>query len=634
MTSVNSYSSITNRVTGLVSGLDVDSIVKSLMEAAAVPLTTLKQKQQLAEWKQDAYREVSNQLRAFADKYFSYTNAATNMLAQSTYQQYAVTSTDESVVTIAATAGAQTGSHRVAVSSLATSATYSSSTGLTKEITASAGADWAAAADTRLVLTIDGTAYSIELDDSIATRDDLQAAVDNAVGSGKIVVADTNGDGSGYLTITKAAASGIGTIALSNGDQGDALAALGFTGGDELTNYLDTSASLATIAARLGFDFDADGKVSLTINGVNFGFAATTTLAQMMDQINQSVAGVTMAYSSTDDSLTLTAKQSGAGNTIRLGETGSTFLAATGLSHYTAGKDASVTIDGQKYTRNSNSFTVNGITYQLKAESTGTQTVSVAQDTAAVYGAITNFVSDYNALIESINNTISEEYDRDYQPLTDDQKAEMSDEEITAWEEKAKTGLLENDMTLTNLLSNMRAAFYTSVAGVAVNLTEIGITTSSNYEDKGKLIIDEATLKNAIASDPAAVMNLFAQASASYPGTTSVINLTASQRSSRTSEEGLAYKIYDLLQDNISTYTGINGNKGFLIEKAGLENSSSASDNVLSQQISQYQAEIDELTEKLAAKEDYYYEKYSAMETYINTMNSQLTALQSYFDES
>ncbi len=629
--STTSYSS-SNRITGLISGLDVDSIVSQLMEAEKQPLNKLTQKRQLAEWKQDAYREVINELRAFSDEYFNYSNSSSNMLSQSIYEQYAVTSTDESVVSVSAASDAEAGTHTVVVSNLATAASYKSSSGVTKAITGSSAADFSDISGKSFVLNIDGTETTVTLDDSITDIDSLQEAIDEAVGSGKVTVSDTNGDGTGNLTISKVEGSGVGTITLSGGDGKSALSALGFSSGDDLSNYLDTTDTLETIASRLGnsFAFDSDGNINITINGVDFEFSKSTTLKAMMTEINSSDAGVTMKYSQTSDSFSIISDDTGTANGISLSETGSTFLQGAGITSYTAGEDAVATIDGEKVTRSGNTITLDGVTYTLKAESTEEQTVSVSRDTDAIYDQIKSFVDDYNSLIESINEKISEDYDRDYPPLTDDQKEEMSEDEIEAWEKKAKTGLLENDSTLESILSSMRSALYQSVSGVSTHLTEIGITTSGNYQDKGKLEIDEDALREAIESDPEEVMNLFSRQSSSYPGTSTVRSLTSSQRSTRTSEEGLAYKLYDILQDNISTYTGLDGKKGSLLEKAGLVGDGTEYTNTLSKQIDEYDDEIDAMEERLDEKEDYYYNKYSLMETYLNQMNNQISALQSY----
>ena len=75
------------------------------------------------------------------------------------------------------------------------------------------------------------------------------------------------------------------------------------------------------------------------------------------------------------------------------------------------------TIDGQTVTRSGNTFALDGVTYTLRAESDETQTVSITTDNDAVLERITSFVDDYNSLLDSLNATISEEYDRDYPRL-------------------------------------------------------------------------------------------------------------------------------------------------------------------------------------------------------------------------
>lgn len=627
-TSSITSSSSTLRITGMVSGLDTDAIVEELMAAEKIPLNKLYQKKQLAEWKMEAYREISNSLRTFNDKYFDILNTSNCMLLSSTYKQYASTSSDSLVVTASGNTEASAGAHKILVSNLATAATYKSSAGVTKDIAASSAADYSSAAGKSFVLSLDGDETSITVDADITTVEGLQSAIDDAVGSGKVKVSE---DDSGYLVITGVEDSGIGKITVSDGTDG-ALSYLGFADGDNVSNRLNTSDTLETIAGKMenSFSFDSDGKLKLSINGKDFEFDKSTTLSKMMSTINNSSdAGVTMKYSESEDTFVFTAKKTGAGNKINISESGSTFLTGAKATEYTAGEDSVVTIDGQKLVRSTNSVTQDGVTYKLVSESTEEQTISLSLDTDAIYEKIASFISDYNSLIDSIDDKISEEYDRDYQPLTDEQKEEMTDDQIEIWEATAKTGLLHNDSVLESMLSNMRSALYQSVGDVGVHLSNIGITTSSSYEDKGKLIIDSDALKEAIDADPDAVMNLFSKQSTSYSGTVGLRTLDSSQRATRTSEEGLAYRLYDIIQDNISTYRNTAGKKGLLLEKAGMEGDSSIYDNLLYDEIEDYSEDIETLLDKLDDKEDAYYARFSAMETYINQMNSQLSALQS-----
>ncbi|GAA3351003.1 flagellar filament capping protein FliD [Lysinibacillus fusiformis] len=59
-----------NRIGGLASGMDIDSLVKKLMNAERAPLNKLYQKKQTYEWQRDAYRGVNTKLKTF-DTYIS-----------------------------------------------------------------------------------------------------------------------------------------------------------------------------------------------------------------------------------------------------------------------------------------------------------------------------------------------------------------------------------------------------------------------------------------------------------------------------------------------------------------------------------------------------------------------------------
>ncbi len=633
-------SSGTTRVTGLNSGIDVDSIVEQLVTAEkAKKLNKLEQKVQLAEWRQTAYQSIISEIQDFADTYFDSTSSS-SLLSATNFKQYTVTSSS-SAVSATYTSAASADTHTVLVSQLATAASLSSS-GLSQDVTGAAEADYDSLGGTSFVLTVDGTDYTVELDDDVDTLEELQAAIDDAVGDGKLTVAENS---KGYLTIT-AEDSGVDAIAISAPDSGtSALTALGFAATGAVTsNRLDTSeTTLADLADSMGFDFNEDDQLEFTINGQSFTFDSSTTVDEMIDEINDSDCGATLAYDETSGELVFTASSTGAGNLLAVSDSGGTFM-ATVMTEATAGTDAKFTIDGKSYTRSSNTITVDGVTYTLNAttdtdgdgtaETSEAATVSLTLDTDGVYDLISSFVEDYNTLIESLNSIIDEDYDSDYLPLTDAEKEEMTDEEIEAWEEKAKTGILEDDSTITSLLRELRTAVQDSISGVSTSIFDIGIDTG-DYSEDGKLVIDEDALKEAIASDPTAIMELFTQSSTSYSGSvTSARKLSSSALSTRYSEEGIAWRFADIIAEYTSTVTDSNGYRGKLVEIAGLADSSIASDNELSEQIDKYTDEISDEEDRLDDYEDSLYDKYTTLETYITNMNTQLSALSSYLNSS
>ena len=102
------------RVGGLATGMDIDGIVKDLMEAERIPLDKLEQDKTKLEWQRDAYRDI-NKLFLELDQMML------DMKLSQTYNTKTSTSSN-SAVTSTATSTAAEGSYRIAVKSLATSA--------------------------------------------------------------------------------------------------------------------------------------------------------------------------------------------------------------------------------------------------------------------------------------------------------------------------------------------------------------------------------------------------------------------------------------------------------------------------------------------------------------------------------
>jgi flagellar hook-associated protein 2 len=203
---------------------------------------------------------------------------------------------------------------------------------------------------------------------------------------------------------------------------------------------------------------------------------------------------------------------------------------------------------------------VDGITYTIngkidEADNSPAVTVTTALDTEGIYKTIESFINDYNSLIDIINRKLSEEYFRDYPPLTDEQKEAMSEKDIEKWEEKAQSGLLRRDPALESMLSNLRRVLYDTVGNM--HLTDLGIDTSSNYRDRGKLVLTGggSKLREAIAANPGQVADFFsARSSIPYSDT--------ENRAQRYAESGLAHRLNDIINDSIRTTRDSFGRKG------------------------------------------------------------------------
>lgn len=436
----------------------------------------------------------------------------------------------------------------------------------------------------------------------------------------------------------------------------DVRSALGFSSSQTSSNRINLNDTLENInksgILAENFNFGTDDELSFSINGTEFTVSKDDTLSSIFTRINRSDAGVTIRFDTINNCFVMQSKNTGSAAVIDNEDNtdgdGSNFFGALGITtttdqggDITRGTNASLTIDGVEVERSTNEFTIEGVTYKLQEMDKDAEpvsaTITVSSNTDELFEKIKGFVDKYNELVGLINTKLNEERFRDYEPLTSEQKAQMSENEIKLWEEKARSGLLRNDSTLSSILNNMRRALYDAIysdasdsdSKLSLHLSSIGITTSSNYKDGGKLVIDEQKLKNAIINNPDEVVQLFAKddSGISYYNTLS----DSSKKSERYKESGLAVRLSDIIQDNIRVIGNSNGQKGALLEKAGMIGDSSEYTNLLYKEIKSYDKDIYEMTIKLIEKENSYYNMFAAMEDALNKMYSQSSWLAAQF---
>lgn len=265
--------------------------------------------------------------------------------------------------------------------------------------------------------------------------------------------------------------------------------------------------------------------------------------------------------------------------------------------------------------RSSNTTTIDGVTLTVSGTTTDGDgnvidnaniTFSADNNVDDLYTKITNFINDYNKIIDTINTKIRETTDKDYPPLTDAQKKDMSESEISAWEDKAKEGVLQNDSSLSNILSDLRNAMTGIVQSTGSSLSSIGISTIAlDYTSGGQLTVDTDTLKNALATDPDKVAEMF------------------------TGEDGISQRVNDVLNKNVGTF----GGDGVLLLIAGTS-SRTVDDSELGQQITDYKNQISDLNDELTTEENRYWDQFSAMEQSLSVLMSQSSYLSSMMGSS
>ncbi len=556
-----------------------------------------------------------------------------------------------------------------------------------------------------ITVTLNGTKKTISLDDIIKGENggyvqsndkfkkNLQSALDKAFGTGKVEV-ELDGD---KLTFKAQQNS---TLAVSS----DAGKILGFE--DGLTSYVNTNKTLGQLGSfnadtgtltfgggtplqgvlmekvpkdqwveqsdgtytdSEGNKLDAEGyrlskdgerlyEFSLTVNGKEVGkFTQDTALETVMNAINSDTdAGVNVSYSNLTNQFVFTAKETGEGGRIELGNGKGDDL-ATALfgkvdtedeNTYSAGQDAifKATVNGSTMylSRSSNTFDMDGMSVTLKGTFNNTDrgtdadpikssdltgmtstneskmfekgesvTFTSKSDTDTIVDAIKQMVEDYNKIVTEVKGAYSDmplqqTNGSRYEPLTEEQKADMSESEIEAYEEKAKTGLLFGDNDLSSLYNALRSAVTPGGSDGSL-LRSIGIKTSYS-EGLTTIELDESALREALETNPDQVKDIFTKS-----------------KDNGASSDGLMTSIQKVTNRYAAT-TG--ATKGILIEKAGSKYSPTAAlDNTLLDQMNEIDDQIETWQNKMSDKVDYYTNKFTQLEMLIQQMNSQSSTL-------
>lgn len=466
------------------------------------------------------------------------------------------------------------------------------------------------------------------------------------------------------VTASSSAVNGTQTLEIKN------LAKSAYLTGAKLTNKTDSSKKLTSEStlANLGYTGSA-ATFSITTNGEtkSIDITSSTKISDVVKSLN--AAGVTASFDATNQRLFISASESGAEADFSMTsstEDGLTALNSLGLltatdedtkwAAYTEseletmadeavaanssldkatvleeyknknslasktlaltknttavkidGEDAQIVLNGATFTSKSNTMSVNGLNITALEKTTTAITVNTNIDVDGVYDSIKNFIKEYNALVNEMDSLYNATSAKGYDPLSSDEKDSMSDDEVEQWEKKIKDALLRRDSTLSSVSSAMQTSMQKSyeVNGSKYSLSSFGISTLGYFvsadNQKNAFHIDgnkddENTgtntdkLRAAITSDPEGVASFFSQLA-----TDLYSELDTKMKSNKSLSS--VYKVYN--------------------------------DKELQSEYDNYDDLIDKWEDKIKYYEDYYYKKFTAMETAMASLNSATSSISS-----
>jgi len=495
------------QLSGLASGLDWQSIVDKLMEIESVSVTRLEKEKTTNTSRNDALSGLNTKMEALQDA----VNALNN---KSLYTKRGATSSlTGSTWSLSAADSTATGSYKVNVSQLATSAQLQGAKNLSKPLDPSSlvSALSTGTAITAGEFSVNGAKVSIALTDTLddvltristATSGEVTASYDEATDSisltntvpGRNVVLGAANDTSNFLGAMRLRNNGTATV-VSTEDPTNLGVPVSGLGTASLSNTIANAGLNGTLSAQSG---------TFKINGVELSYdSSSESLSAIITKINNSSAGVTASYDSVNDRMTLVNNVTGdIGFTVQdssgnLMETlGLTTAAGASLQ---AGKDAIYTVNdgGTLYSRSntldSSSHGITGLSLTVKSQ--GTETITVSADTSGASKAIDTFISKFNDVQDYIDTKTK----------------------ITTTDGKVTTAILANNYEVNEYARRLRSYAFTSISGLAGTVDQLDDLGIDFRSGTNKLELkDSSKLNSALSSNATGVMDFFTNSTSGF----------------------------------------------------------------------------------------------------------------------
>ena len=459
------------RLSGLMSGMDTESIVQQLVEVRSKKVTTVKNSQTKLGWKQEIWKGLNSKLKTLQSK-------LQDLRFSSGYTKKVTKTSNENAVSVITGDGAVDGVQELEIHQMAKSAYMTGGKVKLKE----------------------GTTGADVSNDTI-----MGNLMDFAEGETKSLMVTTGSGKTAGIDVSR-------TTSIS-----DVLSQLKNAG---VNASFDTTQKRFYISAK-----ESGSAGSFEIK------SAKKIITETEVEINgkkEIVSKVDYVESDTDNgvlgALGLTVgKTSDENGNLPDGEV------PENQAIMIKGQDAEITLNGVKYTNTHNTFEINGLTITAHGAANGEKiTLTTKQDTDGIYDKIKDFLKTYNEIVNEMDKLYNGEAAKGYEPLTDEEKSSMSDTEVEKYEQKIKDSLLRRDSNLSQISSALKKIMMASytVNGKTMSLANFGIETLDYfsapdnernayhiYGDKDDTNFADKTdkLKAMIASDPDAVVSFFSQ---------------------------------------------------------------------------------------------------------------------------
>lgn len=518
----------TSYIQGLISGIDTASMVEQLAAIQRRPIERMELQRSELQDKLTLYGSINASLSVLR----SSAQAISNV---SSFMPRTASSSDATIMAVAAGAQAETGQYDVVVKALAKA----------HKIAGGPIADADAALGWEGEFLVNGETISVQADDTLT---DLRDSI-NSAGAGVVATVLSVSSGDHRLMLSATTAGEDNAISLVDCSGSDILQQAGLLDGVATAKHAITNGFASDafanpsqeLGSALGLTLAPAGTISIDGQDVEIDLASDS-LNDIRDRINSTVSGVTAEVVSeqVDGETVYRLQISGDGSAPAL-EDDDNVLQALGIltqgieDERQAATDAEVTIDGMTVTRSSNSLddVISGVSIELLAADADKHlTLSVTPSVESVVSSVQTFVNAYNSLASMLS------------------EAQAFDQET------GEGGLLFGDAAILRLEEGLHQSIMGSITRPGASsalISTLGLTSSAT----GGLSLNTAQLRSALQDDPDAVAKLFGL---SGQGSTNAISfVSASSATSDTGAAGFAVNITQVATRATATSVALPG---------------------------------------------------------------------------
>lgn len=647
----------TMRLSGLISGMDTESIIQELVSAKQTKVDNTKKAQTKHEWKQDAWKSLNTKLKNLQSKYVA------NLRFSSSYMKKTTKVSNSSAVSVITGEDAVNGVQELSVKQLAKTAYLTGG----KVQAGAEGKKWDALTKISDVMGADFKAGDITFTTGGKTVD-IEVTEDTTISDflSKIKASGLNanfdaGQQRFFISAKQSGADCNFSMTADNVGGAKILAALGLQVSlkddpDSLKQYQeyasyynenDKDATIAGMRSLIDGDIatqtqnyldryknlvelkkEAEDKITELKKDSDKNKAAIKAQEESIAAYEKEMKDITDSYidittATGDDgevTYTATAKEDFKKNVEEsyyekaayASEVLKKYNAGTDVEGYATkieGRDARIVLNGAEFTSANNTFAINGLTFTALAETKADEVVTVTtqDDTDGIYNMLKDFLKEYNSIINEVDKLYNADSAKGYEPLTDDEKDAMSESEAEKYETKIKDALLRRDSSL----SSIRSGFVEVMSkGIEVNgktmyLSSFGVNTLSYFtagdNEKNMYHIDGDPDDASTSGNADKLKSMIA----SDPDT--VVSFFTQ----------LSKNLYSKMNDLSKPVEGYRSYGSFYDDKK------------MKTDYDDYKTKISDLEEKLADYEDKWYKKFSSMETALAKLQSSTSAVTS-----